>query len=247
LKTPLLVGSAALMGLRVVDGHIQEEEHYNSAYLVQGQAPFQRYDKIFLTPFGETMPYISQWPWLEEKLLSLGARGMTFDLDAGRSVRRLRLGWSEDETGAESSAVLVTPICFEDTVGWLCRRMVYDGGAKRADAFVNLSNDGWFGRYDGGREQHAQIARFRCIENRVPMVRSVNTGMSVAIDSCGRISGSIGEGEYGTPRAAGALPARLTFDSRTSLYGRIGESWAILTLLIAAAMLGRTFMGKARS
>ena len=37
-----------------------------------GQA--ERVDKILLTPFGETMPYISRWKWLETQLLDLGAR-----------------------------------------------------------------------------------------------------------------------------------------------------------------------------
>jgi apolipoprotein N-acyltransferase len=62
------------------------------------------------------------------------------------------------------------------------------GSTKRADFIVNLTNDGWF--LVPQQAQHFQIARFRSIENRVPTARSVNTGISAAIDSCGRVDKS---------------------------------------------------------
>ena len=65
--------------------------------------------------------------------------------------------------------------------------MAYADGGKRADLFVNISNDGWFGDSKADRILHAQSGRFRCIENRLPMVRCVNTGASVHVDSCGRL------------------------------------------------------------
>ncbi|MFO0873218.1 MAG: hypothetical protein U0575_04515 [Phycisphaerales bacterium] len=230
----------------------------------------QRYDKLVLTPFGETMPYISAWPWLQERLLALGANGMTFDLDVGDRIVRLHASVPGADDGApddhraragERAApprrfTIATPICFEDTVAWLCRRMVHgspddgsgshsDGSTdgKRIDAFVNLSNDGWFGSNDSGRLQHAQIARYRTIENRVPMVRVVNTGVSVSIDSCGRLVGAVDETGrgYGRPGIAGTVLARTQRDPRTTLYGRIGEVWgagifAFLVVLVGAGL-----------
>lgn len=236
LRTPMLVGSPCFLGLDVSEeGMWIWDTHYNSAYLVDGLPPYQRYDKCFLTPFGEVMPYISAWPWLEEKLLAVGAKGMTFTLASNPDIERLTL------RRADRDIFLATPICFEDTVGRVCRRMVYDRGVKRADVLVNLSNDGWFGDHDAGRAQHAQIARFRCIENRVPMVRCANTGLSVAVDSRGRLLGRIGRGRYGEARRVGWLDARVPLDGSMTLYGRIGDVWAWVCLLAAAGFAGATF------
>ncbi len=238
LGTPLLAGSPSYLGLRAVGDEWNWDRHYNSAYLVHRDPPYQRYDKHFLTPFGETMPYISAWPWLEQRLLALGAEGMRFNLDRNPDIKRLRLDWNDQ------TLRLATPICFEDTVAWLCRKMVYTNGAKTAEVLVNLSNDGWFGVSASGRRQHVQIARFRCVENRVPMVRAANTGLSVAIDSRGKLIGQIGEGRYGAAQTQGTLLAELPLDSRSTLYGRLGDVWAWLCLLGTVVLGGSAiFLG----
>ena len=238
LSTPLLVGSPSYFGLRAVGKEWNWDRHYNSAYLVLHDPPYQRYDKHFLTPFGETMPYISAWPWLEQRLLALGAEGMRFNLDSNPDIKRLRLDWNDQ------TLHLGTPICFEDTVAWLCRKMVYGDGTKSVEVLVNLSNDGWFGASVSGRRQHVQIARFRCVENRVPMVRAANTGLSVAIDSRGKLIGRIGEGRYGAARTHGTLFAELPLDSRSTLYGRLGDVWAWLCLLGTVVLGGSAnFLG----
>jgi apolipoprotein N-acyltransferase len=236
LGVPLLVGSPCFVGLRVDVDRWAWDRQYNSAYLVTGRPPYQRYDKVFLTPFGETMPYISAWPWLEKKLLALGARGMTFDLDTPPGIVRLELGWTPPGSDSATSVTLATPICFEDTVAPLCRRMVHDGGRKVADVLVSLSNDGWFGDNDAGRMQHAQASRFRCIENRVSMVRSVNTGMTVAIDSAGRLIERAGPGRYGSAGGPRGLRAELPLDSRSTVYGRVGDLWGWLCLAGTAGL-----------
>ena len=51
---------------------------------------------------------------------------------------------------------------------------------------VNLTNDGWFGE-GPAQWQHAANAVFRCIENRVPMVRNCNNGLSSWVDRFGRV------------------------------------------------------------
>ncbi|UCD76738.1 MAG: apolipoprotein N-acyltransferase [Phycisphaerales bacterium] len=235
LQTPLLAGSPAFLGLRVEDEEFRWDHQYNSAYLVTGDPPYQRYDKMFLTPFGETMPYISAWPWLEQRLLALGAAGMSFDLDSNPDPHLIEIPWEGGQL------TIPTPICFEDTVAEVCRSMIHRDGGKRSAVFVNLSNDGWFGSHDAGREQHAQIARFRCIENRVPMIRAANTGLSVAIDSNGRVVGSVGRGRYGEGRKPGHLAASLRLDQRRTLYGRIGDSWVWICPVLTAVILTATF------
>lgn len=209
------------------------DRRFNAAYLIQGSPPFQRYDKHVLTPFGETMPYVEAWPWLEKKFLSIGAQGMSFDLDPSETIQRISYQWP----AGGGAMMIATPICFEDTIPWLCRRMVYPDGEKVVQLLINLSNDGWFGASTSARRQHAQAARYRCIENRVPMIRAANTGFSTAIDANGKLIAIIGDGRYGTARQAGSMLTEIPLDWRSTLYGRVGDVWAWGCLGLAAAAL----------
>jgi apolipoprotein N-acyltransferase len=51
---------------------------------------------------------------------------------------------------------------------------------------VNISNDGWF-MGSSEHEEHLAICRFRAIETRRPIIRSVNMGISAIIDANGRV------------------------------------------------------------
>ncbi|MBX3365550.1 MAG: apolipoprotein N-acyltransferase [Phycisphaeraceae bacterium] len=174
LGVPLIVGTSTYDGLsfeRVSQTGTWGFDHrYNSAVLViEGEIAPDRYDKMRLAPFGEEMPYISAWPWLEQRLLAFGASGMTFDLAKG--ARPVRFAINE--------VTLTTPICFEATVTSLVRRL--DG-----DVIVNMTNDGWYGAFDGGRRHHELTARWRCVELARPLVRVANTGISGVFDHTGR-------------------------------------------------------------
>ena len=199
-QVPMLIGSGSYLGISSDgNGEVTWEEHYNSAYLVGPSGPpYPRVDKIFLTPFGETMPYISSWPWLEERMLAFGAGGMSFDLDAGNSIVR-------PELPGETPVRIAVPICFEDTMATVVRRMVWRDGERAADLLVNISNDGWFGDDDAGRRMHTLCARWRSIENDVWLVRVANTGESVVIDPNGRIR----ERVTPEPRSAGTRLVRI--------------------------------------
>src|SRR5262249_51049995 len=75
-------------------------------------------------------------------------------------------------------------ICYEDTDPELARPHVQGRGP--ADFLLNISNDGWF---DGTSEhdEHLAICRFRAVECRRSVARSVNMGISAVIDSNGRV------------------------------------------------------------
>ena len=225
---PLLIGSASYEGLVAPDsGVFTWDAHYNSVYFVNSDLPFARYDKINLTPFGERMPVISRFPWLEERLLDFGASGMSFALDESDEAVRFRLplrthGEQEDEIS------IATPICFEDTVPWVCRELVWgDGPGKQALLLVSLSNDGWFGDSLGGREMHLMAARFRAIENRVPLLRAVNTGVSALIDSSGR------QQETVPAMTSGSLVAMPRLDRGWTVFAAIGQlAPAIMSIVL---------------
>lgn len=119
---------------------------------------------------------------------------------------------------------IVTPICFEAATPSVCRRLVFDNGRRRADLMVNLTNDGWFGDFAGGRAQHLQVARWRCIELRTPMVRAANTGVSAAINTVGRVQACGPDNRDQEENVDGVMRATvLRVAQGTTLYARIGD------------------------
>ncbi len=229
---PILLGSGSFIGLRVEGERYAWNRQHNSAYLVHGPGRAERVDKILLTPFGETMPYISRWKWLETQLLDIGARGMRFNLDPGERGRLLELPCGD------GTARVGVPICFEDTVSRAVQAIA--GAGEGAQALVNLSNDGWFGSYAPGRAQHEQAARWRTIEHRLPLARVANTGVSAGFDACGRrVAGPL------PPLAEGTLRIELPLGTGGSLFARIGDvaSWAMF--LGSIAMMVRWRPGRA--
>jgi apolipoprotein N-acyltransferase len=231
---PLLIGEDSYENLRFArDGgglDIGYDARFNSVFLIdRGRVVAGRYDKVRLTPFGEEMPYISMWPWLERRLIDLAARGMKLDLSAGHDLHVFEV--PPREPGA-SAVRLATPICFEATVADLCRRMVVSEGVRRADVLVNVTNDGWFGWWRAGREQHLQIARWRCVELATPMVRAANTGISCVIDSAGRIRNASDREASIDWNTSGVLLAGVELPGGVTLYARGG--WLFPRLVIAA-------------
>jgi apolipoprotein N-acyltransferase len=158
----LLFGSpAARAGL---DGTI---EVLNRAYLV---SPAGReagvYDKMQLVPFGEYVPYRSVLFFVDKIVTAVGTivAGSTptvFEVPGGR---------------------FGVVICYEDVFPTVTRRFLQGG----ADFLVNITNDAWYGRTAAAR-QHLAQATFRAVENRVPLVRAANTGISAVIDADGRV------------------------------------------------------------
>ncbi len=197
LGVPFLIGALGTKNLRLEPGadggRVAFDARFNSVFRISdGRVGETRYDKIRLTPFGETMPYISSWPWLEKQLLSIGAAGMSFDLGRGRvetaGLFDFAVGRPDNIAALRGVVVMATPVCFEITESGLCRTLVRAAKAKGGiPVLVNVTNDGWFGDWDPGRWQHLLAARWRAVELGVPVVRSANTGVSCFIDRFGRV------------------------------------------------------------
>ena len=211
LGIPMLVGAHAIEGFKITDNgtgpRFEQERNYNSAFLIsRGAVQTDRSDKVHLTPFGETMPHISHWKWLERRLLALGAAGMEFNLASGVGKPiEFRAG-----PAPGTPVRLAAPICFEATMPAVVRSIVYppDSATPPAGIIINLTNDGWFGGSITARLNHLLAARWRCVELGVPMVRCANTGTSCLIDAGGRVL-QLGPNSPPEPGAAPAVRGAL--------------------------------------
>jgi apolipoprotein N-acyltransferase len=246
----ILAGGVAMLPDRAdADGKIHWTRR-NSAYYFDrfGIESTLRYDKIHLVPFGEYMPFKKSFPLLY-KFFNLfnpyGSADYTVVAGEELTVYPLFPAFTLPSATAPSSGPsvkprewrFVSPICFEDVDSALCAQMFRPEkaggatGAKRADFMVNLTNDGWFAFNQ--MPQHLQISIFRSIENRAPLARSVNTGISGFIDSVGRTYDLIPVGQ------AAAHTARLDLDSRLTFYTRFGDLFAGACVLTSALLVAR--------
>jgi len=90
---------------------------------------------------------------------------------------------------------------------------------------INVTNDAWFGR-SWGPYQHLAVSAVRAMENRVPVLRAANTGISAIIDRRGRIVTSIPLDERGV------VVADIETGAGQTVYTRYGDWIVILCLAV---------------
>ncbi len=180
----------------------------NDAVWIDPDGEYQpSYAKLGLVPFSEYIPFRQTCRPVFNFLQSFVPPGMR-NTQPGTEIRRFVFSRGDEQW------TLATPICFEGTISRIARKMVFDDGRKQADILVNLSNDGWFvyqgrdGEYRLSTEHMAHFVPYiyRAVENRVPVVRSVNTGISAWIDSDGVVIEAVG-GEGGKMGAGTRIKA----------------------------------------
>jgi len=250
LDIPMVVGSVAYDNLRILDTDAgidyQYDAMYNSAFVIlNGEPQPVWYDKLHLTPFGEVMPYISRWEWLEQNLLAIGARGMRFSLTQGKERKRLTIPVRRE--GEIDSVSLATPICFEATISRVCRKLVFERWNRRASVLVNITNDGWFGSWDAGRETHLLNARWRCIELNTPMVRSANTGISSVIDHHGKVLNRAITPLVDTDPRQGYLIADVSLGVGSTVYAIVGDLFGWICFVIVGIWCAMTIFHHRRA
>ena len=138
-----------------------------------------------------------------------------------------------------------TPICFEDTFGYLSRDFIRAG----AQVMVNLTNDLW-SYSEPAAMQHLGMAVFRTVENRRSMVRSTNGGMTAIIDPNGEIVDMYPPFQEGY--LVGTVPI---YTERNTLYTAWGDwlAWVftglagIFLLFGVLRVWGRSLIDKARA
>ena len=167
-EVPYIIGNSSARLLRGEDGELERVDY--NAVIVYDDGEFgDPYRKTHLVPFTEHFPFRKQLPWIYDLLMENGSN---------------HWGKGEEYTVFEVDGVrFSTPICFEDTFGYIGREFVHRG----AEVFVNLTNDLW-SKSVAASMQHMQMAVFRSTETRRSMVRSTNGGMTTIIDPNGRIT-----------------------------------------------------------
>lgn len=171
-SVPFVIGNDnAIMGFDQ-DGNWGRID-YNAVYLFKPSENVlppkpDVYNKMHLVPFTEHFPYKKQFPWI-------------YDLLVATDTHFWEQG-SDPYVFSVDSLHFSTPICFEDTFGYISRKFVLNG----AQAIVNLTNDAW-AKSIPCQYQHLSMAVFRAIENRVPLVRSTATGQTAIVSPYGKI------------------------------------------------------------
>jgi len=203
--TPLLFGSPAF---ETKDG---KSSLRNRAYLLgpDGQVAGWQ-DKQQLVPFGEFVPF---------KRLLFFAKPLV------QAVGNFESG-ERPEVQSVPGGRFGTLICYEVIFPDLVRRFAAAG----AEFLVNITNDAWYERSAASRQQFASLV-LRAVENRRPIARCANTGISGFVDTHGRIVSASELFVRGQYQATLALSQRVTF------YTRRGDWLPRMCVLIVIALL----------
>jgi apolipoprotein N-acyltransferase len=99
-----------------------------------------------------------------------------------------------------------------------------------AQLLVNLTNDGWF-LTSAAAEQHVANAVFRAVENRRPLLRCTNTGVTCAVDVHGRVV------RWLPPFLRGFVTREIVVPrgNRLTFYTRHGD-WFVWIAVLATAL-----------
>jgi apolipoprotein N-acyltransferase len=172
---------------------------YNSLHGISadGELLFT-YDKSHLVPFGEYVPL----------------RGLLSAIGLGKIVP----GETDFSAGPGPMAISIEGIpAFSPLI---CYEIIFPGNVRpngEVEWLLNITNDAWFGDSSGPR-QHLVIARFRAVEEGLPVVRSTGSGISAIIDPLGGIEAYLGLDVEGV--VDGALPMAI---QGSTTYHRWGD------------------------
>ena len=140
-------------------------KNFNSSIILNPDGSFDTYQKIFLVPFAEYVPFFKDWINKMNQFDDIGSfypgsDYKTFDIKDFKA------------------SIL---ICYDSSSPSIVKTMV-DNGAQILFVITNDSYVGKFMPY-----QHFQLARLRAVEQRIPVIQSANTGISGIILPSGEV------------------------------------------------------------
>lgn len=210
------VSTPTLFGGLMRRGRGDDERHYNTAFLTDGEGNVRgTYDKTYLLAFGEYIPFGEMFPILYEWSPNTG------HFTPGDHVRPLVF----------RDYRISTLVCYEDILPRFVRRAVDEGDPH---LLVNITNDAWFGETHEPYV-HLALAKYRAIEHHRYLVRATNTGISAIVDPLGRV---VTESPLFDRASLSGDVAMMT--GRT-LYQTLGDwpGWLGLALAIYMVFVGR--------
>lgn len=140
--------------------------YHNALMLWGGRKKGQHlYSKSHLVPFGEYIPF--------QKYIPIETISGFSGFNRGSGVQTIELD------GYPSLSPL---ICYEI----IFPHQAVNKFQPRPDYILTVTNDAWYGD-SPGPYQHFEQARFRAIEQGLPVIRAANTGVSGLIDPYGRV------------------------------------------------------------
>ena len=181
---------------------------FNSIAYIDNNRIIDYYNKIQLVPMAEYVPWSNFFTFLDD--LNLG--------QANFSIGKENKIFDYNETKFGSV------VCYESTFPWLINEFIKQG----AEFIIIVTNDGW---YETAPEpqQHAKQSIYRAIENRKPIIRCANTGISMIIDQAGNIKQRLELNKTGTIRASIIPNKKITFYIKYGDY--LIKSIAVLLLI----------------
>ena len=191
--------------------YYEKDNIYNSVALLDEFSIRQIYHKRQLVPLAEHFPFSENINFLKninigQANFSKGKKDVIFSLGEYR---------------------FSSLVCFESTFPDINRRHANKG----IDAIIYLVNDGWYTKAPQPY-QHAKQSIFRAIENRLPIIRCANTGITMHINRKGDIKKIIELNKIGT----------IDVNINKNIYGktfytRFGNIFALILLAISTILL----------
>jgi apolipoprotein N-acyltransferase len=215
-RVPLLFGSATyeVKPNRQIIGR-------NSAFLLSADGRIEAaYHKMHLVPFGEYVPLKRVLFFVEKMVQAIG------DFQAGNEYTVMTV--PVQGNAAHAGVTVSTLICYEIIFPDLVRSFVDNG----ANVITTITNDAWFGR-TAAPYQHFSMAVFRAVENRVPVARAANTGISGFIDAQGHILAASGI------FIQAHLTETIVPGAEKTFYTRFGDLFSYACVLASLIMLAK--------
>ncbi len=202
------VGTPTLAGAVV---HAPNGRYYNESLLFDGRGRIVgEYRKVHLVPFGEYVPFRHWLSWIS------ALRRIPYDETPGQRVHPLHV----------DGLTFGNVICFENSFPAIDRTLVADG----AEFLVVTTNNASYEMTAASR-QHLLMSQLRAVENARWVVHAAVSGISAFIDPQGRVVD-----ERGLFRPATMLHT-IRASSAETLYTRLGDWWAWVSLVLALGLL----------
>jgi apolipoprotein N-acyltransferase len=209
-RTHLLIGSSDRP--KFGDKDLKKKKRFNSAFLISPKSRILgQYNKIYLTPFGEYLPYKDSFPWPSRY------RSASASFSRG----------SEHTIFQFSSMRFGTTICWENVFPDFFRQFVKDG----AEFMVNITNEAWFGE-SPAPYHFVSMNVFRSVENRVSIARSAYSGISCFIDPYGRIIGKISKDNKDI-LVEGFMTEEIPLSQQKTFYTQYGNIFTYVNMLFS--------------